>query len=321
MSFASKSNYFDFTSISYAVGKGCPNRPLDTLSIQHLLNGSRSNFTGRKTLKTDGFYGVNTLQQITFFQKHVAKIKSPDGIISPLKNTHKTLIAKLAPSYQLKLIDHCSFFQKQHVDLRKFISLYSSQFPTEKNFKQLEHLFRKILNDPAVTDIRWIAYMLATVKRECAATWLPIEEWGKGKNKTYGAPVKVVDPKTQKEKTNIYYGRGYVQLTWDYNYLSVGQKLGLGDDLYIYPEKALEPDLAYKILSIGMREGLFANARLAQYLSGFNTNYVGARKIINGQDHANQIAKNATEIEQLIFAATQNAIITPNLTQSYAHYA
>lgn len=321
MSFASKSNYFDFTSISDAVGKGCTNKPLDTLSIQHLLNGSNVSFSGRKILKADGFYGASTLEQITLFQKEVVNLKTPDGIISPFKNTHKTLLTKLTPSYQLSLIDHCSFFQKQHMDLRKFITLYSAQFPTEKNFKQLEHLLRKILDDSAITDIRWIAYMLATVKRECAATWLPIEEWGKGKNKTYGASIKVVDPKTQKEKTNIYYGRGYVQLTWDYNYLSVGQKLGVGNNLYIYPEKALEPDIAYKILSIGMREGLFANARLVQYLSGFNTNYVGARKIINGQDHASQIAETAAEIEQLIFAATQSAIITPNFKRSYANYA
>ena len=230
-------------------------------------------------------------------------------------------MATTAPNYQLNLIDHCSFFQKRHVDVRKFIALYSAQFPTEKNFKQLENLVRKILSDSAITDIRWIAYMLATVKRECAATWLPIEEWGKGKNKAYEKAIKVLDPKTQTEKRNIYYGRGYVQLTWDYNYASVGQKLGMGDELYLYPEKALEPEIAYKILSMGMREGLFSNARLVQFLSGSNTNYVGARKIINGQDYATQIAKTAADLEQLLFAATQSAIITPNFKQSYANYA
>lgn len=70
-----------------------------------------------------------------------------------------------------------------------------------------------------------------------------------------------------------------------------------------------------------MRDGLFANTRLVQYLSGATTNYVGARKIINGQDHASQIAKTATDLEQLIFASTQSAIITPNFKQAYAHYA
>jgi predicted chitinase len=321
MSFSSKSNYFDFTSISNNVGKNCANKPLDVLSIQHLLNGSAASFTGREILKADGLYGANTLQQISLFQKEIVKLKFPDGIISPHKATHKTLLSKLAPSYQLNLIEHSSFFQKQRVDLRKFIALYTAQFPKEKSVNDLANLLRKMLNDSDITDIRWVAYMLATVKRECAATWQPIEEWGQGKNKPYGNAIKVLDPDTQKEKNNVYYGRGYVQLTWDYNYSKVGQKLGLGNRLYIHPEHALEPMIAYKILSVGMREGLFAKARLVQYLSGSRTDYVGARNIINGQDHAHEIAKTAADIEQLIFAATQNAIITPNFKQSYASYA
>lgn len=163
--------------------------------------------------------------------------------------------------------------------------------------------------------------MLATVKRECGATWLPIEEWGKGKNKAYGKEVIVIDPTTKKEKRNIYYGRGNVQLTWEYNYKSVGERLGLGSKLLMDPSLALDPKIAYDILSIGMREGLFAKARLAQFLSGTNTDYVGARMIVNGQDHAHEIAKVASEIEQLLFASTQTSILSPNVKKSYAHYA
>jgi Putative peptidoglycan binding domain len=44
----------------------------------------------------------------------------------------------------------------------------------------LEHLLAFIELDPDVTDIRWGAYMMAAVKWECADTWQPIEEGGKG---------------------------------------------------------------------------------------------------------------------------------------------
>lgn len=42
-----------------------------------------------------------------------------------------------------------------------------------------------------------------------------------------------------------------------------------------------------------LRKGLFAGASLVQYLSGKKTDYIGARRIINGTDNAAEIAKDA----------------------------
>lgn len=39
-----------------------------------------------------------------------------------------------------------------------------------------------------------------------------------------------------------YYGRGFIQLTWDYNYRAAGQALGI--DLLADPDKALDPATA-----------------------------------------------------------------------------
>jgi predicted chitinase len=50
-----------------------------------------------------------------------------------------------------------------------------------------------------------------------------------------------------KKHTNTYYGRGYVQLTWQENYASLGQSLGLGDDLLVNPDNALIPQTAYSM--------------------------------------------------------------------------
>ena len=99
--------------------------------------------------------------------------------------------------------------------------------------------------DPELTNIRYAAYMLATVKHECADIWHPIEEFGKGKGRPYGVPVTVTDDRSGKQYTNTYYGRGYVQLTWQKNYQRLGNVLGLGDDLLFHPEKALSHPVSH----------------------------------------------------------------------------
>jgi len=138
-------------------------------------------------------------------------------------------------------------------------------------------------NDENMTDIRWISYCLATVGRECAGTWKPVSEYGEGKGKPYG----LVDSRTGE----AYYGRGYVQLTWKSNYQVMGECLGY--DLLNNPGLALVPEIAYKIMSYGMRNGSFTGASLVRYIDGDECDYVNARKIINGTDHAEEIAQAA----------------------------
>src|ERR1041385_6889458 len=63
-----------------------------------------------------------------------------------------------------------------------------------------------------LTDLRWLAYMLATCFHETARTMQPIEEYGKGKGYRYGKKIKRSGiPYTLPDK--LYYGRGLVQLT------------------------------------------------------------------------------------------------------------
>lgn len=162
---------------------------------------------------------------------------------------------------------------------------------------------KTIMTDGLITDIRWIAYMLATVNRECDGKWKPVREIGRGRGNTYGVEIEVEDPSTKKMLKNVYYGRGYTQLTWDYNYKKMGKALNLGDELYFYPDKALDHAISYKIMSLGMRKGMITGARLTQYLSGNRTDYEGARKIINGVDRKEEIAKNAVKYEQLLNAS------------------
>lgn len=136
-----------------------------------------------------------------------------------------------------------------------------------------------------LTDLRWLAYMLATVYHETSKTMQPIEEGGRGAGHKYGEP----DPVTGKK----YYGRGFVQLTWNYNY-KIMEKL-LKVPLYNSPELALNHDIATRILFEGMlkaesKKGDFTGVSLEDFFNTTKQDWVNARKIINGLDRADLIA-------------------------------
>jgi hypothetical protein len=100
-----------------------------------------------------------------------------------------------------------------------------------------------------------------------------------------------------------YFGRGYVQLTWWANYAKSGANLNMGLDLLKDPDKVMEPATAYALMSHGMRTGQgFANGhKLADYFSGATRDYVGARHMVNGRDHAADIAALAEKFEDLLY--------------------
>jgi len=152
-------------------------------------------------------------------------------------------------------------------------------------------------NYNSLTDIRQLAYILATVKHETANTYRPIEEYGKGAGRAYGATVN----------GHRYYGRGYVQLTWKENYEKMTKRLnllGVECDLVNNPEQALQPEISAAIMFVGMEEGLFTGKKLKDYFNEYDENPVEARKIINGKDKAKMIAgyyyefKNALQVSR-----------------------
>ena len=133
----------------------------------------------------------------------------------------------------------------------------------------------------AQQNLCWLAYALATTHHETAQTFRPIEEYGKGKGRPYGKPVP-------SPNGPVYFGRGFVQLTWIDNYRKLGARIGV--DLVAHPELALDPANATKILFAGMIEGLFSGKRLSDYFHDETADWSGARHIINGTDKADLIA-------------------------------
>lgn len=169
----------------------------------------------------------------------------------------------------------------------------------------LDNLVGYIELDSDITDLRWAAYMLATVKHECADTFQPITERGaKSYFDKYEPGTKIGKnlDNTVKGDGYLYRGRGYVQLTGRGNYQKMSSNLGLTgeDDLIVRPDNALHPDVAYRIMSYGMRMGSFTHKKLNDYINGTVCDYSNARRIINGTDQAAKIKGYAVNFESML---------------------
>jgi hypothetical protein len=152
----------------------------------------------------------------------------------------------------------------------------------------------------AKKDDRWLAYALATAFHETAFTMQPIRERGGS-----GYFHRMYDPESPDRARRalarangalpgdgvLFYGRGYVQLTWRSNYSMMGKTLGvdLTSDAAA-ADRALEPELAAKIMFKGMESGLFTGKKLADFFNPSTEAWLSARRIINGTDCAESIA-------------------------------
>lgn len=152
----------------------------------------------------------------------------------------------------------------------------------------VEFLLDEFSKQSIITDIRQIAYCFATAAHETGWKFAPIKEF-RGKTLTR---------QQKKYWGSGYYGRGYVQLTWDYNYEKAGKKLSV--DLLGNPELALNPDVAFKTMLYGMQEGWFTGQKLSNYINSTKKDYKGARKIINGTDKNALIASYAETFESIL---------------------
>lgn len=287
--------------LNFAVGRLSKNIPSDVLKVQKLLNFNQGRFKGSERLAEDGMCGSKTTTQIELFQKHVSKFINPDSVVSPSGRTYHDLIRHInLPQKAKEKISPSSTPKKNNIDINKFIALLAKEFPAIKNTVAIRFLLNRMLADTRITHIAWIPYIFATILKECHVTFEPIEEWRKGRGTDYGKPVKFIDPETNKEYTNCYYGRGYVQLTWDFNYISIGKAIGMGYKLAINPDLALERDIAYEIMIHGMVNGIFTRRKISTYINSNICDFINARRVINGLDKAEEIARNAHIFYDLI---------------------
>jgi predicted chitinase len=125
------------------------------------------------------------------------------------------------------------------------------------------------------------AYVVATVDHETAGSFRPVEE-----GYYLGPRAKNFQKKL---RYYPYFGRGYVQLTWHSNYQKYSNILGV--NLVANPELACDPNIALFVLVHGFKNGTFTGAALERYVNAKKTDFVNARRVINGTDRAAHIAK------------------------------
>jgi predicted chitinase len=158
--------------------------------------------------------------------------------------------------------------------------------------------------DKDIQDVRWAAYMLATVLRECGIGFKPIRELARRGDANFLAYEGRADlGNTAKGDGLRFCGRGLVQITGRRNYHLMSSVVGV--DLIAAPDRALEFDISYKIMSHGMRFGSFTGRKLSDYIHGQMCDYQNSRRIINGLDRAAEVAANAVRFEALLKEVTR----------------
>lgn len=135
-----------------------------------------------------------------------------------------------------------------------------------------------------ISDIRWLAYMLATVFHETAYTIQPVREYGK-------------ESYLKSKKYYPWVGEGLVQVTWESNHRKFGATK---------PGQMLTWPIALRALFEGMIDGVFTGKKLGHYFNEKIEDPVGARKVINGTDKAKLIAGYYTNFLDSLKAAQEN---------------
>lgn len=182
-----------------------------------------------------------------------------------------------------------------------------------------------------VTDLRMVAYAMATPMIETGGTYEPISESlnysVEALRSKFGNRISAADAarygRTAMQKANQeaianiiyggawgkenlgntqpgdgwkYKGRSLVQLTGRRNYA----KFDLEDN----PDDALKIETAAEIMVEGMRDGLFTGKKFSDYF-GTNAQWVQARRMINSLDKAQEIANYAMKFHTALQSASK----------------
>ncbi len=233
--------------------------------------------------------------------------------VNPFKtaNENEVSIAEVVLDKDGSIIpDNTEITVDEQFNRKKFFTAYREIFGSLKQHQVngLDSLLLSFERDQEITNLQYMAYMLATVKHETANRFQPITEYG---GRSYFSKYDPVLANTSRRRSRAkrngntmrgdgykYRGRGFVQITWKNNYQKLGDALGY--DLVNNPEKALDPVIAYKIMSYGMRMGTFTGRRLSHYISREHIDYKNARKIINGLDKAQLVKRHAENFEKIL---------------------
>lgn len=155
-------------------------------------------------------------------------------------------------------------------------------------FENVEHnlpIVCEALVGGDLTDKKMLLMALATIRVE-TARFLPISEGVSVLNTSPGgSSFDKYDNRRDLGNEGPpdgerYKGRGYVQLTGRANYADISERIGLGADLVMDPERANEPSVAGRILAAFLKR---AEPEIRAAL--VHNDLAAARRLVNGGSH------------------------------------
>jgi len=133
-------------------------------------------------------------------------------------------------------------------------------------------------------DKRWIVYLLATIHHETNELYDTFVESGHLGSRAIAYRRQL--------PYYPFFSRGFVsQLTGENKYKLFSDLLGI--DLVKDPDLALNPEIAGKILILGMEQGLFTGRKISEFIYGREKDYYGARRVFDGLNYAGKISNYA----------------------------
>ncbi len=233
---------------------------------------------------------------------------APSGVCS-----EANVNAYLAQGQRNTVVDKARFYQV----IRKYYDVYDK---VGNHYAGTDSILDQWNDDQRMKDDRWLAYILATAYHETAFRMYPVRETLASTDESainrlenfyqrrgatgpvYWRPVE--------ETGKAYFGRGYVQLTWDWNYQRADLRFGIDheqrnpDSYYWNPDLALNPESSIRITYDGMVYGWYTGHCLLRHIQpNRRADYGEARRIINGIDKAAEIGQHASHFQEAIEAA------------------
>jgi putative chitinase len=193
---------------------------------------------------------------------------------------------------------------------KKFFDRYTAEFGSisEETKSALTQIFKFLKDEKDIKNINLVAYLLATIKWETNNKFQPITEYGSDEYiiRKYGANTATGKRLGNTEEGDAlrYKGRGYFQIEGKSNYQKFSDALnltGTDQDLVKYPEKALDPQIAFRVYLYIIQNQTFRGQKISEFINDNKTDYLNARRVVNGDDNsAEKIAAIATKFEAIL---------------------